>query len=67
MTIVTFAAGNASASKNTSRTDANFALIGNFNGKGFRVISIHARVDLCNPESVANSNYSDIRIAVRIA
>ena len=66
MATVTFSAGNATASKNTSRKNANFALIGNFNGHGFRVISIHDRRELCDPQSVANSSFSDIRIAERI-
>lgn len=59
-----FVSGSASASVSTNR-QARFALIGNFKGEGFRVISIHDRRELADPRHVANSNFSEIQIAER--
>lgn len=50
----------------TTRVGVKAALIGNFKGEGFRVISLHNREELARPEDVANSNFTDIQIAYPI-
>lgn len=60
----TFQNGDRTATCMTSRS-CKFALIGNFNGEGYRVISLHARRDLARPEDVRNESFSDVCIAER--
>ena len=66
MTTATFTNGTFTASCKTEKKNANFALIGNFDGKGFKVISIHTREDLANPADVSNAKYSDVVVARRV-
>jgi hypothetical protein len=47
----------------TTRSGVKAALIGNFNGQGYRVISLHSREELAKPESVFNCKFTDVRVA----
>ncbi len=66
MTTATFTNGTFTASCKTEKKSANFALIGNFDGKGFKVISTHAREDLAKPSDVSNAKYSNVVVAKRV-
>ncbi len=68
MTKVKFATrdGRFAASIVTRRVDAAAALIGNFKGEGFRVISLHRRAELAKPEDVRNSSYTEVHVAYPI-
>ena len=61
----TFKANEVTVVKDTNKKDANFALIGKFDGGEYRVISMHSRKDLARPEEVFNARYSGILIAER--
>ncbi len=61
---VVFKSGDKTATVKTARKD-RFALIGNFKGMGYRVISIHKASRLANPSDVHNSDFSDVLIAER--
>ena len=61
-----FKSNLAIAEKNTKKSDANFALVGRFDGGEYCVISMHSRIELANPREVYNERYSDVHVAVRV-
>ena len=61
-----FKSNRAMAEKNTKKSDANFALVGRFDGGEYCVISIHSKIGLADTGEVYNERYSDVHVAVRV-